>query len=378
MFLAVFFTIYVGLHLLLYAATRFLLPSGLAPRLLLWAFFALMIAAPALSVVAGNAGLTPMARLLSWSGYLWMGYLITALLCLGVLAVVHLAAWPLSWLWEGLSWSWRARAPLALTLAAAFVITAYAGWSATQVREVRLTLPTAKLPAGSPRLVIALTSDMHLGMAGGRARLQRAVEVVQAARPDVWIDAGDTWDRPLLDAERLTAMMRAVQPRLGKYAVFGNHEEYVGLAPSEALYQAAGFKVLMNQGVSPGGAVNIAGVLSSREAIEAWDQKALAGLDPKLYTIFLRHRPLAAPATLGRFDLQLSGHTHGGQMYPMHYLTRLIYPLFRGLYDLGQGSRLYVSRGTGTWGPPLRLLAPPEVTVIELVRPGAAPDRSGS
>lgn len=371
LFLAIFFAIYTGLHLLFYLGVRFLLPPGLAPRLLLWALFVLMILAPALSVMAGSAGLTPLARLLSFSGYLWMGFLLVALMCLGLLALAHLASIPLGWLWEGLRWPWQARAPLALALAAAFLITAYAGWSATQVREVRLTFPTAKLPAGIERLVIAQTCDLHLGMAGGLARLQRALAVVQAARPDIWIDLGDAWDRPLLDAPRLAAMMRAVNPPLGKYAVFGNHEEYVGLHTSLSLYQAAGFQVLMNQWTSPGGALNLAGVLSSREVVPAWDQKALAGLDPALFTLLLRHRPLVNPETLGRFDLQLSGHVHGGQVYPWHYLVRLIYPYFQGLYKLEQGSLLYVSRGSGTWGPPLRLLAPPEVAVIELVRPPA-------
>ncbi|RJX35608.1 MAG: metallophosphoesterase [Desulfarculus sp.] len=377
LFLVIFFAIYLGLHVLFYALVRFLLPPGLAPRLVLWFFFALMITAPALSALAGASGLTPIARLLSWSGYLWMGYLIMALMCLGVLALIHLAIWPLHWLWPGFSWPWCARAPLALALAAAFLITAYAGWSATQVREQRLSFPAAKLPAGVERLVIAQTSDLHLGMAGGVGRLQRALTVLNAARPDIWIDTGDTWDRPLLDAPRLVAMMRAMQPPLGKFAVFGNHEEYVGLHTSLGLYEAAGFKVLMNQWVAPKGALNIAGVLSSREVVPAWDQKALAGLDPRLYTLFLRHRPLANPEILGRFELQLSGHVHGGQVYPMHHLTRLIYPLFQGLYDLGKGSRLYVTRGTGTWGPPLRLLAPPEVAVIELVRPDAPSGRGG-
>ena len=82
--------------------------------------------------------------------------------------------------------------------------------------------------------------------------------------------------------------------------------------------------------------------------------------------VLLKHQPTVDPAAVGRFDLQLSGHTHGGQVFPFLWFTRLFYDYGPGLHDLGDGSLLYVSRGTGTWGPPFRLAAPPEVTLVEL------------
>lgn len=89
-------------------------------------------------------------------------------------------------------------------------------------------------------------------------------------------------------------------------------------------------------------------------------------LNPKRFTLILKHRPLVESESLGRFDLQLSGHTHGGQIFPFSLITEIFYDNQSGLATLDKGSLLYVSRGAGTWGPPMRLLAAPHVTVIEL------------
>jgi len=97
--------------------------------------------------------------------------------------------------------------------------------------------------------------------------------------------------------------------------------------------------------------------------------------DSETFTILLKHRASVRPESVGRFDLQLSGHTHGGQVFPFHIYTRLYHPRLSGLHDLGQGSRLHVSRGVGTWGPPLRFLAPPDITCLVIVPDGIVSDR---
>jgi predicted MPP superfamily phosphohydrolase len=93
----------------------------------------------------------------------------------------------------------------------------------------------------------------------------------------------------------------------------------------------------------------------------------LSGLPRHLFTVLLKHRPIIDKDALGLFDLQLSGHTHKGQIYPFRYLTKLAFPLYTGYHELSNNTHLYVSRGSGTWGPPIRFLAPPEVTIIELI-----------
>jgi hypothetical protein len=98
------------------------------------------------------------------------------------------------------------------------------------------------------------------------------------------------------------------------------------------------------------------------------EAELLAGLPRDRFILFLKHQPRIDQSSIGLYDLMLSGHTHKGQIFPFNLATRLLFPMNAGAYDLGKGSRLYVSRGSGTWGPPIRFLAPPEITVIELVR----------
>ncbi|MCF8032397.1 MAG: metallophosphoesterase [Desulfarculaceae bacterium] len=368
-FLPIFFSVYTGLHIIFYRSARYLLPPGRAPRLIAWSWLGLMILGPMLTVLASMWGHPQASGVIGTVTYWWMGYLMISLLCLLGLSLLRLLAWPFS---RG-PWAWRR--PVALALGAALMLTAYAGWSATQVRLKQVEIATAKLPAGMERLDIAVTSDLHLGLPGGEARLNRAIKLIRQAEPDLWIDAGDMWDRPLLEAKELTALMATVRPPLGKYAVGGNHENYVGLATSMSLDRAAGFVFLNNRGLAVGRALNLAGVVDTRKPAAQRDAAALKGLDFSRFTLLLRHRPDFNPAMRGKIDLQVSGHTHGGQVWPFHYVVKNLYPLFAGLYDLGQGTRVYTSRGTGIWGPPLRLLSPPEVTLIRLVRSPASPSR---
>ena len=97
------------------------------------------------------------------------------------------------------------------------------------------------------------------------------------------------------------------------------------------------------------------------------EKDLLSGLPKDKFTLFLKHRPDVEKSAVGLFDLQLSGHAHKGQIFPWTLLVRLVFPQIAGLYDLSSGSSLYVSRGSGTWGPPIRFLAPPEVTIIDIV-----------
>lgn len=367
-FLATFLSIYTVLHLIFYRAARCLLPTGPGSRVLLGLFLLLMILAPVITVMAGYKGYTGLSRLAGTVGYWWMGYLLISLMCLLVLALVRLGALPFS----PQAWNWRM--PVALALGAAFIISAYAGWAATDIRLKHLTIHTDKLPVGVERLVIAQTTDLHLGFPGGVSRLKKTLKLIEQAQPDLWLDTGDLWDRPLLDVDELVTMMRRVEPPLGKYMIAGNHEFYVGLETAFQLSRAAGFIVLDNRGQAAG-PLYLAGADDARGINPEWDASAMAGSDVRRFTVFMRHRPLFNQEYADKVDLQLSGHTHGGQVWPAHLITSRIFPYFAGLYHPAKGALLYTSRGTGTWGPPMRLFSPPEVTVIQLVRAPAKPSR---
>jgi hypothetical protein len=144
----------------------------------------------------------------------------------------------------------------------------------------------------------------------------------------------------------------------------------------EEFTEKAGFRILRGEGVTIDGIINVAGVddiVAGRYGNNIYTQEktALSGMPPQLFTVLLKHRPVVDVASAKIFDLQLSGHTHNGQLFPFTYLTRIAFPMYAGLHRLEGNSILYVSPGTGTWGPPIRFLSPPEVTVIEVVRKGS-------
>ena len=174
--------------------------------------------------------------------------------------------------------------------------------------------------------------------------------------------------------DKLAELFARVRPRLGMYAITGNHEVYAGLERSIRAEAELGFKVLTGEMTTVGDIINIAGVDDPATGREEEEQAILSSGRPGLFTILLKHRPDPSSGSLGLFDLQLSGHTHYGQLFPFRYLVERVYPLLNGPYQLEKGSILYTSRGTGTWGPPIRVLAPPEITIIDIVRRIAGAD----
>jgi hypothetical protein len=165
---------------------------------------------------------------------------------------------------------------------------------------------------------------------------------------------------------------RQIQPRLGKFAVTGNHEFYAGLEDAIRFITRAGFVLLRGEVATPGGILTLAGVddptsrsLGPRRHLSDREVLALGG--GERFTILLKHQPLVEEGAPGAFDLQLSGHTHRGQIFPFGLLTGRFFSFHSGDYRLENGALIHVSRGTGTWGPPVRFLSPPEITVIDLM-----------
>jgi len=242
------------------------------------------------------------------------------------------------------------------------------------IRVETLTIRTGKLPEGVQRLRIVQISDIHLGPVIRGRRAADIFDRVRALAPDILISTGDLVDQSVCDMASLVGPLLALSAPQGKFAVTGNHEFYAGLEQSLRFTRQAGFVVLRGE-VAAAGGITLAGVDDSEaERFEpeapADERQVLSKAAGGGYVILLKHRPTIARDALGLFDLQLSGHTHKGQIFPFSLLTRLVYVIDAGWLDLDKGSHLYVSRGTGLWGPPIRLLAPPEITVIDLVRAG--------
>ncbi len=243
---------------------------------------------------------------------------------------------------------------------------------AVELRTVVIHAP--QLPPGSQPIRIVQLSDLHLNALMNRGRLARIIARVREAQPDIVVFTGDFADESSAHVTSLSAMLADIQPPLGKLAATGNHEFYRGLARSLPLLEQAGFRVLRGQCVCVAPNLLVAGVddgVGVRLRLVEPDQedRVLPPRDRKDFVILLKHRPDVEEDSVGRFDLQLSSHTHGGQVFPARLLLMLFSRYTIGRYNLGGGSSLYVTRGAGTFGAPMRLLSPPEVTLIILQPP---------
>jgi predicted MPP superfamily phosphohydrolase len=235
-----------------------------------------------------------------------------------------------------------------------------------------VSLKSSKVPAALSRLRIVQITDVHLGLLVRETRLGRILQTVRQANPDILVSTGDLVDGQIDNMASLASMFQEIRPKYGKFAVTGNHEYYAGIDRSLAFKRDAGFTVLRGSGAEIAGFIALAGVDDPAgrpygDYAEISEEKLLRGYPRYHFTVLLKHRPVVDKEAIGLFDLQLSGHVHKGQIFPFVFAVRAFFPYVSGLYDFQQGSLLYVSRGSGTWGPPMRFLSPPEVTVIDVI-----------
>ena len=371
-FMVIYFGIYGSMHIYFLVKTfQALQPQGW-PLLFLLAFLLLMVNGPILVRILERNDQILGATALAWVSYTWMALLLW-FLSMGLIRDL---------------WNIGVRAAALITpdsyrliiparpayMFIIIVISAAAIWGFFEGRELRterITLKTELLSPGTSPVRIAQISDVHLGLIEGQKRIDQIASILFDEKPDLLVCTGDLIDGAIVHLNHMSAYFGAINPPLGKFAVTGNHEFYAGLRESLAFLHDAGFTVLRGETVTTG-PLRLAGVdfpahRQTGEPAHTDERAALEKDDDKgLYTILLKHQPLVEEQSIGRFQLQLSGHTHDGQIFPFNYLVRLQYKYIAGLYDLGKGSKIYTSRGSGTWGPPLRLFAPAEVTIITI------------
>ncbi|MEV6128330.1 metallophosphoesterase [Streptomyces violaceusniger] len=235
-------------------------------------------------------------------------------------------------------------------------------------RVKRVTVPLAKLPRQAHGFRIAVVSDIHLGPILGRAHTQRVVEAVNRTNPDLIAVVGDLVDGSVADLGPAAEPLRALRARQGSYFVTGNHEYYSGAEEWVDHVRELGLRPLENERTELPG-FDLAGVNDVAGESEGQGPdfgKALGDRDRSRASVLLAHQPVVIhDAVKAGVDLQLSGHTHGGQVWPGTYVAELANPTAAGLERYGD-TQLYVTRGAGAWGPPVRVGAPPDVTVVEL------------
>ncbi|MGW1994178.1 metallophosphoesterase [Embleya sp. NPDC001921] len=250
------------------------------------------------------------------------------------------------------------------------------GYGMTQAlgapRTVRVRIPVARL---DPRLAgfrIAVVGDIHLGPLLGRAHTTRVVETINRTNPDLVAIVGDLADGTAGQLSDDVEPLRRLTSRYGSFFVTGNHDYMSGAADWVAELAELNVRTLANDRLEiarGGAAFDLAGVndVAGKSHHDGPNfAKALGNRDPSRPVVLLAHQPVQVDdAAKYDVDVQLSGHTHGGQMFPVQFLVKLDQPAVAGLHRVDD-TMLYITRGAGFWGPPVRLGAPPEVTVVEL------------
>lgn len=235
-------------------------------------------------------------------------------------------------------------------------------------RVKRVTVPLAKLPRGAHGFRIAVVSDIHLGPILGRGFTQRVVDTINGTQPDLIAVVGDLVDGSVEDLGPAAAPLAQLRARHGTYFVTGNHEYFSGAEQWVDHVRELGLRPLENArtelpGFDLAGVDDVAGESEGHGPDFA---KALGDRDRSRASVLLAHQPVVIhDAVKHGVDLQLSGHTHGGQLWPGNFIADLANPTLAGLEQYGD-TQLYVTRGAGAWGPPVRVGAPSDVTVVEL------------
>ncbi len=373
-FLVFYLAIYGSMNGYVLWRARAALSLGVRGTVLLGCWLLLMILAPVLMRLCERANIEGTARVMAWTGWCWLGLLFLFIcaslvfdLLRGAEALAGMAFGPRA---TGLAPGVKLSFFLALSLSLAGNV--YGFFEARAVRTEHLVIRSAKVPKEVGRFRVVQISDVHFGLILRRGLMSRIARAVEAAQPDLLVSTGDLVDGEPASLDGLSDRLAALPARVGKFAVTGNHEFYAGIERALAFTRKAGFTVLRQEKLNIGDWLTVVGVDDPagshlKNGGGAPDERPiLATVDVSRFVILLKHQPIVAHGAAGRFGLQLSGHLHGGQIFPFNFVARLSYPFWCGLTKLPEGGEIYVSRGTGTWGPPVRLFAPPEITVIDL------------
>ncbi len=302
----------------------------------------------------------------------WAGFFLTAVHWLGILSI-FVSAFFLERLCS-LVWDKKRKIFTLAALGLASTVSLLSLWNGTRdpiLREVRV--PIRNLQDSLQGFTLVQLSDLHLGHSMSVAQWERTVRRVLDLKADLIVITGDILDREVCETEPGYCLgLKALQAPQGVLAVPGNHDYYAGFPYVAGVLRAAGIRLLINEWVGLAGGLQVAGV----DDTEGWNHNtrgpdlawALRGTDAEKPLLLLMHRPSRLSSDLRSVvDLQLSGHTHGGQIPPLDLLNWLLFPYWHGLYS-ENGTYIYTSCGTSTWGPRMRFLTRSEIVLLRLVR----------
>ena len=374
-FFAIVLTVYISVNYYIFSRGIQALPAETTVRMVFpWLFWIL-----ATTYVAGrfleSVYISAASDILIWVGSFWLAamfYFFISMLLIDLFRLInHFLPFFPSLFTANIA---KVKIYLFVGVITTVALTITAGYINTLFPRINtVNIHIAKEARDMKRLNVVLISDLHLGTIKGNRFLERIVEKIIALDPDIVFLAGDVLDEDLKPVLRhnLGETLKSLNAPLGVYAIMGNHEHIGGAEPAYQYLKSHGLTVIRDSVIK----VNESFYIVGREDREKqrFSGKArkelpilLAGLDANLPLILLDHQPyyLEKAASLG-VDLQLSGHTHHGQMWPINFITSAIFTISRG-YGMINGMHAYVSSGVGTWGPPVRIGSRPEIVNLNI------------
>lgn len=365
-FLLVFFCLYGGINF--YAFSRainiFHFP-GISQAIIIFVMILLIVAPVAVRLIEA-VHLETLARIIAYIGYIWMAFVFLFFL-LSITFDITRCLYKL--VGHGPSAAHLNTIAFGVAVFLAFLFVVYGFFDARRIRVKNLEVHAEQALPNNGKIRVVQISDVHVGIIIREKCLQVILDRVREASPDILVSTGDLLDGEINNMMPEAELLAAVSPKYGKYAIMGNHEYFAGIERALNFTRSAGFVVLRDDVVKVAG-INIFGaddITGRRLGLTKGNprfQESLAERSDN-FVLLLKHQPYVNERE--KFDLQISGHTHGGQIFPFGLVTRFFFPHNYGYYELGKNRLLYVSRGTGTWGPPVRLFAPPEITVIDII-----------
>lgn len=374
-FLAAFLSLYGLLHYYFYRKAIHAFEMGILGHVLLIIGLCLLLFSPLILELLESKDSGALKTAIAYAGYFWMG-IIFLFFSINLLidiykSVIHLFSRIFSPVL--LKYIPENRMIFIIVLLVIAAINIYGLFEAADITVEKIELKTSKLPPGMNTFRVAQISDIHFSATNSAGLARKITSILKDIKPDLLVSSGDLIDKGLGDREYVEGLFAGLEVPYGKFGTTGNHEFIAGIEPATEFTEKAGFKLMRNEVVPVGGFLDIAAIddpsgktFGGAQPIS--ENKVLASLSPDRLRIFLKHQPRIEKDSIGKFDIQLSGHTHKGQIYPFTVIVSLFYKYMDGFFDLGKGSSLYVSRGTGTWGPPIRFFTFPEITVIEFTR----------
>ncbi|MEO0133069.1 MAG: metallophosphoesterase [candidate division WOR-3 bacterium] len=352
LFIATFLVIYGAINFYCFRLIDKSLELSKFKRFVLLIFFSIMTISPIIIGIILRKGYSFFIKEYAWLTYNYLAF-VTIIFCVSIC---------LRFLILIFKRKSKPKKNLKFSAVVALLLCFYGYYEANDIKIENIELYTDKI---SKDYKIAFLSDLHHGYTVSDEYVNRVITKLKDEKIDLLLLGGDIletgWDNN-------ASLWRNINPFLGKFAVSGNHEFYLGYEKAKKIFEEMGVTLIDNKSVDVGelkliGLPDEVYVTHYSGKIEDIKKLKMTGSDDK-FTILLKHRPRKVEGSL--VDLQLSGHTHKGQILPFSIITKLFYPLHSGLYDIDSKYKIYVSRGIGTWGPRIRIASRPEITIVKL------------